>query len=527
MAVSMPHGKVYRPAKFRELTGMRRAPKYDPDHTLVSALEYARHKTGLGYHMWGEFIRDFPKVREDYTGDDQKRYDARQREIYKRLKHRDDKYMAQFATYMSGTCETAVRAYRKRRAYNPNARRPSCTNPVLRQGAGSCVIYGRNFWCKLSDAPNQPLLASPYVMLRFPVMPFKHTMEIQLAPHMVEKLATAIRIGAVTVTDTTISIAFEPRPITSVQPGGLIGMDVNKSEHVTADTDGNIHRIQNKALKFAKSRRKKHTKLGVTGGKPKSKKHTMPKHVKHPGRKPKNKRRDRRVNNRERNRINTRYRNQKKDWLYKFMHGLARLGYGLVLEESTIDRMLKKSNKKMSRETRDLLKMGLSQGTIRAVADGVFAKYGLSVFGISPKNTSSICPACGKKLWAAKYGTKSYKLWKRTKACTTCLCYVDRDDVASINILCRRISAHEPATDPAQAGRWVAGDWEQCVEQLVKKLLNAAAVRFPYVGEGRRPKGDANNPCIMGDARSLDDRLDVSKCITGLGPPEEIPGALC
>ena len=59
MAVSMPHGKVYRPAKFRELTGMRRAPKYDPDNTLVSALEYAKHKTGLGYHMWGEFIRDF------------------------------------------------------------------------------------------------------------------------------------------------------------------------------------------------------------------------------------------------------------------------------------------------------------------------------------------------------------------------------------------------------------------------------------------------------------------------------------
>ena len=45
--------------------------------------------------------------------------------------------------------------------------------------------------------------------------------------------------------------------------------------------------------------------------------------------------------------------------------------------------------------------------------------------------------------------------------------------------------------------------------------------------KGGGPKGDANNPCIMGDARSLDDRLDVSKCITGLGPPEEIPGALC
>ena len=134
MAVSMPHGKVYRPAKFRELTGMRRAPKYDPDHTLVSALEYARHKTGLGYRIWGEFIRDFPKVREDYTGDDQKRYDARQHEIYKRLKHRDDKYMAQFATYMSDTCETAVRAYRKRRAYNPQRAAPFMHQPRTAAG---------------------------------------------------------------------------------------------------------------------------------------------------------------------------------------------------------------------------------------------------------------------------------------------------------------------------------------------------------------------------------------------------------
>ena len=107
MAVSMPHGKVYRPAKFRELTGMRRAPKYDPDHTLVSALEYARHKTGLGYNMWGEFIRDFPKVREDYTGDDLKLYDTRHREIYRRLKHRNGKYMAQFAVYNRDSCETA------------------------------------------------------------------------------------------------------------------------------------------------------------------------------------------------------------------------------------------------------------------------------------------------------------------------------------------------------------------------------------------------------------------------------------
>ena len=48
MAVSMPHGKVHSPAKFRGLTGARRAPGHDPDHMLKSALEHAKHKTGLG-----------------------------------------------------------------------------------------------------------------------------------------------------------------------------------------------------------------------------------------------------------------------------------------------------------------------------------------------------------------------------------------------------------------------------------------------------------------------------------------------
>ena len=90
-----------------------------------------------------------------------------------------------------------------------------------------------------------------------------------------------------------------------------------------------------------------------------------------------------------------------------------------------------------------------------------------------------------------------------------------------------RVSVYEPVAVPAQVGRLVAGDWEQCVEQLVKKLLDATTVWFPYLGEGRRPKGDANNPCILGDARFLDDRLNVSKYITGLGPPEETPWALC
>ena len=68
-------------------------------------------------------------------------------------------------------------------------------------------------------------------------------------------------------------------------------------------------------------------------------------------------------------------------------------------------------------------------------------------------------------------------------------------------------------------------DWEQCVELLVKKLLNAAAIWFPCIGEGQRPKGDTSGLCIAGDARSPDGRPDVSKYITGLGPPEETPGS--
>ena len=522
------------------MTGARRAPKHDPDHTLASALEYAKHKTGLGYRLWTEFTRDFPRVRDDYGGDELKRYDTRRREIYAMLKHRDGRYMAAFASYMSDDCEVAVRTYRKRRAHDPNARRPRCENPVLRQGAGSCVIYGRGFWCDLSDAPNQPLLASPYVRLRFPITPSRHVMEIQLTPRMVERLAAAVRVGAVTVTDTTVSIAFEPRPVEPMRPRGMIGMDVNKREHVAADTDGHIRRIQNDALAFAQVRRKKHAKLGVTGGKPKKRgrKRAAPGHVKHPGRKPKNKgsrtkkRHDERVNRRERARINTRYKDQKNDWLFKMMHGLAALGLALVLEEKTINRLLVRSNHNMSREERDLLKMGLSQGRVRAVADGVFPKYGLPVVSVIPAGTSSECPACDTKLWAAKYGTRVWNSWRRTKACVPCSYYVDRDDVAAINVVARGVSAYEPAAGPEPSyggdGRWVAGDWEQCVPQLVRMLLDAAVVWFPYTGEGRRPKGDTKNPPHgMGDARSPDDRPDASNCATGIGPPGETPGALC
>ena len=88
MAVSMTHGKMYNPAKFRELTGSRRPPKYDPDPILASALQYAKHKTGLGYRLWFEFIRDFPKVRDAYSGDDLKEYDIEAKKIYRLLKHR-------------------------------------------------------------------------------------------------------------------------------------------------------------------------------------------------------------------------------------------------------------------------------------------------------------------------------------------------------------------------------------------------------------------------------------------------------
>ena len=537
-AASMPHGKIYNPAKFCEVTGARRAPRHGPDHILASALECARHKTGLGYRLWGEFIRDFPGVRGSYGGEELGQYDARRRQIYDLLKHRDGRYMAAFASYMSDACETAIRAYHKRRAHDPNARRPRCTNPVLRQGAGSCVIYGRGFWCKLSDAPNQPLLESPYVRLRFPVTPSRHTMEVQLTPHVVEKIATAVRVGAVTLTDTTISIAYEPQPVAPAQPKGMAGMDVNKREHVAADTDGNVRRMPNAALVFARARRKKLAALGVTGGKTKrGRRHATPRHVRHPGKKPRNKggrtkkRRDERVSRRERSRINARFGHQKDDWLYKLMHEIAALGFALVLEEKTINRLLVRSNRNMSKEERDLLKMGLSQGRVRAVADSVFPKYGLSVYGVTPAGTSSMCPACGEKLWAARYGTKSWGSWRRTKACVPCLYYVDRDSVAAINIVWRGVSAYEPAAGPEPhhadgSGRQVAGDWEQRAPQLVQMLLGAAVVWFPYTGEGRRPKGGAKNPPydMAGDARPPDDRPDASNGLTGLGPPGETPG---
>ena len=530
VSVSMYHGKVYGPPKFREITGIRKkaVPTHDPDDALAGALESAVHKTNLGIKMWLDLIRDYPKVRKDYSGAELTKYDERVRMIYTMLKHHQGRYVTKFAKSMVDSCEVMARAYVKRRATNANAARPKCSNPVLCQVSSSCVVYGRGFWCKLSDAHKHPLLASPYVVLRFPVIPSKHVAELKLNSHMVEAIATASRVGAVTITPTTLSIVVTPRPVTIPKPAGVIAMDVNKAEHAAADTDGNLWRITNKALDCAKTRRRKHASLGVTGGQPPAKKHNKRRHaVKHPGRKPSNKgkRRDRRVNRRERAAINTRYGNQKTDCLHKTMHGLASHGMDLVLEKPTIDRLLKRSNKRMSARERDLLKMGLSQGAIIEVANQVFAKYGLHVHLVDPRGTSSDCPICDRRFWGADYNKDRsvWQHWRRKKACTSCLFLIDRDDTAAISVLKRLLSSSdcEPAAVSGN-GAQVAGDWEQCVGGLVSHLVNTACVRFPHTyGEGRRLKGSAKNPHHGADARLLDDRLDVSKHY-GTRPPGRI-----
>lgn len=47
---------------------------------------------------------------------------------------------------------------------------------------------------------------------------------------------------------------------------------------------------------------------------------------------------------------------------------------------------------------------------------------------------------------------------------------------------------------------------------------------FPQDGEGRRPKGEVKNSLRVGNAPSLDDRLDVSNCATDITSPEEVLG---
>ena len=511
VSVSMHHGKVYSPPKFREITGVRKqaVPPHDPDGALAGALEHAVHKINLGIRMWLDLIRDYPKVREDYSGAKLAEYDGRVRMIYAMLKHHRGRYMAQFAKYMVDGCEVMARAYVKRRTTDANAARPRCSNPALRHGSSSCVVYGKGFWCKLSDAPRQPLLSSPYVILRFPIVPSRHTAEFKLNRHVIEAIATASRVGAVTLTPTTLSIAVTPRPAAAAEPGGggIIAMDINKAEHATADTNGRQERIPNGALAHAGARRRKHAVLGVTGGPPAKKRNgrrSGRRHpAKHPGRKPSNKgrRRDRRVNRRERRAINARYANQKTDYLYKMMHGLAARGMDLVLERPTINAMLVKSNRNMSSMERDLLKMGLSQGTIVEVAGRVFAKHGLHVHLVDPRGTSSTCPVCGGTFWEANYhkDRNLWRQWRRKKACTTCHYLIDRDDAAPINLLRRRLlpsssSDCEPAAASGNGVR-VAGDWEQRVDRPVFRLVDAACVRFPHVyGEGRRLKGSAKKP---------------------------------
>ena len=437
---SMHHGKVYSPPKFREITGVRKraVPLHDRDDTLAGALESALHKTNLGIRMWLDAIHDYPKMRDSYSGAELAEYDGRVRGIYAMLKHRHGRYMAQFAKYLADNCEVMARAYVKRRAADANATRPRCSNPALRQGAGSCVVYGRGFWCKLTDAPRHLLLSSPYVILRFPVVPSRHVAEFKLNHHVIQAIATASKVGAVTITPTTLSIAVTPRPAIPAAPTGVIAMDVNKVEHATADTGGNVGRIANSALGHAEARRSKHAALRVTGGRPPKKRNGRRagrRHpIKHPGRKPSNKgkpygkRRDWRVNRRERAMINTRYRNQKTDYLHKMMHGMAARGMDLVLESPTIDHLLRRSNRMMSGRERDLLKMGLSQSTIIEVAGRVFAKHGLHVHLVDPHGTSSTCPVCGGPFWEADYhkDRSLWRQWRRKKACTSCPYLIDR-----------------------------------------------------------------------------------------------------
>ena len=73
-----------------------------------------------------------------------------------------------------------------------------------------------------------------------------------------------------------------------------------------------------------------------------------------------------------------------------------------------------------------------------------------------------------------------------------------RDDMAPINTLRRRLLSldGEPVAGSGDGPR-VAGDWEQRVDWLVFRLVDAACARFPRVyGEGRRLKGSAKKPLL-------------------------------
>ncbi len=80
-----------------------------------------------------------------------------------------------------------------------------------------------------------------------------------------EVIATASRVGAVTITPTTPSIAVALRPVAAAEPGGgIIAMDVNKAEYAASDTNGRQGRLPNGALAHAKAGRP--PKSGTGGG---------------------------------------------------------------------------------------------------------------------------------------------------------------------------------------------------------------------------------------------------------------------
>ena len=98
------------------------------------------------------------------------------------------------------------------------------------------------------------------------------------------------------------------------------------------------------------------------------------------------------------------------------------------------------------------------------------------MIGVESKGTSSSCPTCKQTLWEPKYGMNVWKEWRRIKGCEICVYHIDRDDVVAINILIRGILYSKPAAD---SNRWVAGDWEQ----LVQQLLDHTVLWFPQDGE--------------------------------------------
>ena len=85
VSASMHRGRVCRPHKFREITGIREkaVPPHGRDDTLTGAV----HRTDLGIRMWLDLIRDHPKMRDIYPGMGLAECDGRVRGICTMLKH--------------------------------------------------------------------------------------------------------------------------------------------------------------------------------------------------------------------------------------------------------------------------------------------------------------------------------------------------------------------------------------------------------------------------------------------------------